>query len=192
MLHVKIDSQVPNRSPFPFHRRISGISSDAHHFGPFDRLLELHQLLLVLVPFHQHPGHLDPCKPFPLGHRYTFLEVCNQNDINGNQKLLKKITFSILNTNIWKQFETQTNLILFVFGELFQAFSGFLQLILQFLDSFVHFGSDRLQTANFLAQNLLLTEWEKIRCFKSVIYSLMLSKTLKARQFWQSSHFWQY
>lgn len=38
------------------------------HFCPPDGLLQLHQSLFVLIPLHQHSGHLYPGEPTPLCH----------------------------------------------------------------------------------------------------------------------------
>lgn len=46
-----------------------------NHLCPFDGLLELHQPLLVLVPFHQDSGHLHPGETLPLGCRNVALSA---------------------------------------------------------------------------------------------------------------------
>lgn len=44
------------------------LSSLPDHFCPPDGLLKLHQPLFVLIPLHQHTGHLHPGEPPPLRH----------------------------------------------------------------------------------------------------------------------------
>ena len=68
-------SQLPNALFVLFlDRRICCLGS-SYHLRPPDGLLELHEALLVLVPLHQHPGHLHPGEPLPLGHRDLLLVV---------------------------------------------------------------------------------------------------------------------
>lgn len=44
------------------------------HLCPPNSLLQLHQPFLVLVSFHQHPGHLHTSEPLTLGHGHIILQ----------------------------------------------------------------------------------------------------------------------
>ena len=48
-------------------------SRRADHLGPSYGFLQLHQPLLVLVPFHQHSRHFNASESLPLSHRYIVL-----------------------------------------------------------------------------------------------------------------------
>ena len=67
--------QLPNALFVLFLDRWIGCLGRSDHLSPPDGLLELHEALLVLVPLHQHPGHLHPGEPLPLGHGNLLLVI---------------------------------------------------------------------------------------------------------------------
>lgn len=67
------------------------------HFCPPDGLLQLHQPLFVLIPLHQHSGHLHPGEPPPLRH-------CHVTVLHGRWKLEESSDILIWNRTFkrWK------------------------------------------------------------------------------------------
>ena len=47
----------------------------AHHLGPSDRLLQVHQLFFVLIAFHEDASHFRSGEPLPLRHGHIFLYI---------------------------------------------------------------------------------------------------------------------
>lgn len=56
------------------------------HLRPSDGLLQLHESLLVLVPLHQHSGHLHSGEALPLCCRHITLQA-------GDRSLLKEVKY---------------------------------------------------------------------------------------------------
>lgn len=57
------------------------------HLRPSDGLLQLHESLLVLVPLHQHSGHLHSGEALPLCCRHITLQAGDQSLLKDNRYL---------------------------------------------------------------------------------------------------------